>query len=326
MNVGHGGLYAPETNYEVAVRSAIVDLRMRRDIVALAIGSYGGDTLDETCRRECAQMIATAVTDESSRKASRVVTLSDLRAESMHHAESALAKLEELKRMRAERVDLELVFSGLEDSAELLHDVDMNGSLEDTLLELERGPENHLQREPHTPLRDRASPTIAHQAAKERNYEKMIRARDHAKAFEHEQKHLQDLQRVHTSHDERVRFFENLARALSDSPKHRLDDDNFALVFMYGFAYFREVQRSVCAEYCNTRPRGTRQLHPSRHFSFVACLPALFEHYFRGRVSRLNLVPLARHLHSFGFVPLLGDDDVLAACAAPVNLPEPSCP
>ena len=298
-----GGFYEPIMSLDMALRSAKASVAIHRDIVALALNSYGNDQLTPVEMAHCLDdMMRALLVEEASRSHGRYFSLEEQRNEAAARLEEAQRALAEFVAKRKERLTKELVFSDLAGFEDLIErtDIDMDATLCDTV----HTPINESQHNPHTPPNERAAPATPVFDASA--YDKMVKKSKARDIFKHDQDHKARLKKNVATYAERVLFFDTLMR-----PNEQLTKlDVFAPLFLYAFAFTRAVQRVACAEYCNSRPSNTRQLHPSRHYTFVACLPMLFEHYFLGNVTRDGLVLLARHLHAYSFVPLLSQDDI----------------
>lgn len=321
----------------VALRSAAARYEMERDIVALALRSYGGAYLTPKEIDHCVNMLCNALVIEASEEAGERVRLSTQLQQARAHLARVQNDLQTLRNKRRERLMQDYACTEFSDIVDNMVDLyDANG---DELEQLERAvhKNNSLARnstslnkaddEHHSPLHHGVIPESPNSA--ERNAMCLNeRAQRRREAEFNEAVYLRRNEQVQRALKERIFFFESLL-VIANQPVHKealkctsmaalrafeIDRaEAFAPLFLYAFAHSRTVRIQCCADFCDARPSHTRRLHPSRHNAFVSSMPALYEHYYAGHVRRSELVLLARHLHTFGFVPLLTSADVRLA-------------
>lgn len=293
-----GGFYKPVMPIDVALRSAASSLAIKRDIVALVLSSYGSDRLTVDEIKKCLdKIVREPLIEEASRACGCLTTLNEQRKDAVLRLQFAEHELEQFRKNCDQRLRAEFACTQFDGLAPYLEDMDMNASVSTLSTE----PLNESQHNPHASPQDRALPNTSPPPPiiNENEYRK-------TNVFKLEQERKQKLKKVIAAYKERVYFFDTLLKPTNEIASEKI----FAPLFLYAFSHSRNVQRIVCAEFCNARPPGVRQLHPSRHYTFIACLPTLYEHYYMGNITRDAMIILARHLHAYGFVPLLKQSDV----------------
>ena len=326
------GGFAPQCmSLGVALRSEAAALDFSRDVVALALRSYGGAPLALRDIDSCVRMIYDTLVDEASREAQRRVGISEQLRDARRGLADADAQYADFFGKLKRRLEAQLGSTTWHDMCDSFVGMDMDASFDSTRPTPEEETRNDAVSRPHTPVHELACPTPpgeptspqrAHKFA-DTSTEDVERARA---AEEAERRHLAQLALVCKAHRERVRFFTELqhfannptteAAAADDDERrayHTRCADAFAQIFLYAFTHSRNVRIVCCAPFCNLRPSHLRPLHRSRQYAFIGVLPALYHHYYSGNASRFELVLLARHMHTFGFVPLLKSHDIAAA-------------
>lgn len=308
-----GGLFQPVQSLSQAMRMAAANFAINRDIVALVLNSFGDSNFCSAEREHCVQHIILGGVmrgECNSRGAS--LTPQQLAEESERNAALAKKQFEEFVEYRLQKIrNTETAWwKGMSEFSQKLEDMDMNlhCDLEQLLRDELRRANYETRRNPHMKPSDRASPKLDSGDAE--TFKNLVRRKTASEECEKEQQHKRKLRQIWSAHEERAYFFKQLQR-----PAEVLaaDDKHFAYLFLYAFSHSRDVQRMVCAEYCNARPFAARQLHPARKCAFVSCLPAIFEHYFLRHIDRKHIVVLARFLHANSFVPLLTREELKIA-------------
>jgi len=313
-----GGLYKPTITLSAALRTAVANFAIHRDIVALVLDSFCSGTLSKEERKICLRdiVIRGVLVGEESLKGKKQ-HISEILKETEASMKKAKKNYENIVELRRERFRKELAFSGLGEFADSIadSDFDLSSGSGDSLNKIKCGKKYETLCNPHTQPKDRASPRI--DPIKIQDHKKMMMTLEQKEAEKRELKIKLDALRTYSAYRERLHFFKHISSKNSEEVISS-NINLFADLFLYSFSHSRETQRMVCSEYCSQRPFGLRRLHPSRHYTFMSCMPAIYEHYFMKKIERSQIVILARHLHCYGFVPLLTSHQI-KLCTTPIT-------